>query len=357
MKNNEIETHQIQTNDDEISLKDLIFKIREIWQYLLSKWVIITVIGLLSASLGLVYSIFKDPKYKATLSFSVIERSSSGGGLSALAGQFGFNVGASGESIFSGSNMIELLQSRNLIERTLLSAVEIDGKPCRLIEYYRELNPPEEDDTISKSISYPLDLEREHFTRIQDSLLYDLNKTIITDKLSVEKLGKDVNIINISFLNEDELFAKYFTEKLIGIVSEFYIQTKTKNITINLGRMEIRADSVRQEYERALADQANYFDQNMNPAKRSVMVEEQKIRTRVQLAGTTYAELMKNIEILKLDLVQQTPLIQVIDTPIMPLEIEKLGKIKGIIFGGFIGGFLIVGWLLAVYYYRRIMQE
>jgi hypothetical protein len=41
----------------------------------------------------------------------------------------------------------------------------------------------------------------------------------------------------------------------------------------------------------------------------------------------------------------------------MPLEIERLGKIKGIIFGGFLGGFLVVGWLLAVYYYRRIMKE
>jgi hypothetical protein len=199
-------------------------------------------------------------------------------------------------------------------------------------------------------------LEREHFIRVQDSLLYDLNKTITEDKLSVEKRGKEVNIINISFLNEDELFAKLFTEKLIGIVSEFYIQTKTKNITINLERMELRADSVRQEYERALSDQADYYDQNMNPAKRSVMVEQQKIQTRIQLAGTTYTELMRNIEILKLDLVQQTHLIQVIDTPIEPLEIEQLGKRKGIVFGGFLGGFLDVAWLLAVYYYERIME-
>jgi hypothetical protein len=311
----------------------------------------------LSASLGLLYGIFETPEYKATLSFSVIEKSSSGGGLSALAGQFGFNIGASGESVFSGNNMIELLQSRNLIEGTLLSAVEINGKLCRLIEYYRELNPPDDDDSISKSTSYPLNLEREHFIRVQDSLLYDLNKTITEDKLSVEKRGKDVNIIDISFINDDELFAKLFTEKLIGIVSEFYIQTKTKNITINLERMETRADSVRREYERALSDQADYYDQNMNPAKRSVMVEQQKIQTRIQLAGTTYVELMKNIEILKLDLVQQTPLIQVIDTPIMPLEIERLGKRKGVVFGGLLGGFLVVAWLLAVYYYRRIMQE
>jgi primosomal protein N'' len=358
MTNIENKTHQkIQTNDDEISLKDLILKIKEIWSYLLTKWVIITVIGMSGALLGLLYSLFETPEYKATLSFSVIEKSTSGGSLSALAGQFGLNAGLSGDGVFSGNNMIELLQSRNLIERTLLSNVEIDGKHCRLIEYYREFNPPDDDDTISKNISFPLDLDREHFSRAQDSLLYVLNEEITLNKLSVDKEKKDVNIINISFVNQDELFAKLFTENLISIVSEFYIQTKTKNTKANLDMMKVRADSVRKEYETALLANAEYYDQNMNPSKRSVMVEQQKIQTKVQLTGTTYAELVKNIEILKLDLIQQTPLIQVIDTPIMPLEIEQLGKIKGIILGGFLGGFLIVAWLLTVNFYRRVMQE
>ncbi|MDR0725027.1 MAG: hypothetical protein LBF59_03330 [Prevotellaceae bacterium] len=357
MANRENETRQIQVNDDEISLKDLILKIREIWRYLLSKWAIIVIVGVLSASAGLLYSFSKTPEYKATLSFSVIEKSSSGGGLSALAGQFGFNVGSSTEGVFSGNNMIELLQSRNLIERTLLSEIDVDGKRCRLIDYYRELNPPKEEDELSDKISFPLGLEREFFTREQDSLLYTLNKAITTEKLSIDKQKKDVNIITLSFFNENELFAKLFTEKLISIVSEFYIQTKTKNIKVNLDRMEMRSDSVGKAYEQALVALAEFIDRNKNLSKRTETVEQQKIQTRVQLMGTTYAELVKNIEILKLDLVQQTPLIQIIDTPIMPLEIVGFGKIKGIILGGFLGGFLIVVWLLAVYFYKRIMQE
>jgi uncharacterized protein involved in exopolysaccharide biosynthesis len=357
MRNKDNEVHQMRTtNDDEISLRDLILRIRNIWDYLLSKWIIIVIVVMLGASTGLLYSFVKTPEYKAILSFSVIERNSTGGGLSALAGQFGLNVGSSNEGIFSGNNMIELLQSRNLTERTLLSEVKVNGKRCRLVDYYIELNPPEENNEISATISFPLEMEREYFTRAQDSLLYDLNKTITTDKLFINKQKKDVNIITLSFLNEDELFAKLFTEKLIGIASEFYIQTKTKNIKSNLDMMEARADSVKKEYEQALEALAKYSDQNTNPAKLSIMVERQKIQTKVQLSGTTYTELMKNIEILKLELVQQTPLIQVIDIPIMPLEIARLGKVIGIILGGFLGGFLIVTWLLVAYFYRRIIQ-
>ncbi|MDR2027256.1 MAG: hypothetical protein LBQ01_06845 [Prevotellaceae bacterium] len=357
MANRENETHQAQIDDDEISLKDLIFKIREIWAYLLSKWVTIVIVGVLSAALGLLYSIVETPEYNATLSFSVIEKGTPGGSLASLAGQFGFNLGSSGEGVFSGNNMVELLQSRNLIEQTLLSKVNINGKDCRLIEYYRELNPPDEDDSIGRSISFPPDLDRENFSRMQDSLLYDLNRKITEDKLSVDKQKKDVNIIHVSFLNDDELFAKLFTEKLIGIVSEFYIQIKTKNIKTNLEVLEWRADSVRREYEEALLALAVFLDQNLHPSKRSGMVDQQKFQTKIQLTGTAYAELVKHVEIMKLDLAQQTPLIQIIDTPIMPLEIERLGKAKGIVLGGFLGGFLIVAWLLAVYFYRRVMQE
>jgi primosomal protein N'' len=351
---------EIQTNEDEISLKDLILKIIEIGKYLFSKWVIIVIATVLCASLGLVYSINKTPQYVAGLTFSVIEKGSSGGGMASLAGQFGFNIGGGGAGVFSGSNMIELLQSRNLIERTLLHETVINGKPCRIIDFYREINPPEEDEdeeeTPKEIIDFPLGLDRADFSRKQDSLLYLFSMGITTKKLTISKQKKDVNIIGISFLNKHELFAKLFTETLIEVVSDFYIQTKTKNTKINLDAMISRADSIKKEFDKSLEDMARYSDQNMNAAKQIVRVEQQKIQTKVQLTGTAYAELTKNIEILKLDLAQQTPLIQVIDKPIMPLSIASFGKIKGIILGGFLGGFLIVGWLLAVYFYRKIMQ-
>jgi hypothetical protein len=356
MTSRENETNQIQVNKDEISLKDLILKIREICGYILSKWVIILIIGVLGASAGFLYSLSKTSEYEATLSFSVVEKSSSGGGLSTLAGQFGLNVGSSTEGVFSGNNMIELLQSRNLIERTLLSEIEVNGKRCRLIDYYIELNSPKEESKVRATISFPLGLEREHFTRAQDSLLYALNKAIITKKLSIDRQKRDANIITISFFNKDELFAKLFTEKLISIVSEFYIQTKTKDIKVNLDMMKVRADSIGKEYKQALVVQAEFVDQNKNLSKRSEMIEQQNVQIKIQLMGTTYAELLKNIETLKLELVLQTPLIQVIDVPIMPLEIKRFDKIREIMFGGFWGGFLIVVWLLVVYFYKRIMQ-
>jgi len=347
-----------QTNEDEISLKELILQIKEIWNYLLSKWKLIVVVGLLGGALGFAYSFTKKVNYKAVLTFSVIEKGSQGGGLSSLAGQFGFNVGSpsGGLGVFSGSNMIELLQSRNLIERTLLHELKINNKTYRLINYYQEINPPKNNkQQETKEINFPLGLEREKFSREQDSLLYTLSQQITEKKLSVSKGSKDVSIIKMSFQNEDELFAKLFTETLIDVVTDFYIKTKTKTTRDNLSVMQQQTDSTKTEYEKALEKQALFADGNRNSARQIVGVEQIKYATAVEIAGKAYAELVKNVEVLKLDLAQETPLIQIIDSPIMPLEKQGFGKTKGIILGGFLGGFLIVGWLLAGRFYRKIM--
>jgi hypothetical protein len=189
-----------------------------------------------------------------------------------------------------------------------------------------------------------------------DSLLYALNREITEKKLSIKKQKNDINIIQITFINHDELFAKLYTEQLIDIATEFYIQIKTQNLKANLAILKTQADSVRKEYEKAISAQAKYFDQNTGPSKNTVMVEPRKIHTTIQLTGATYAEMAKNIEIMKLDLIRQTPLIQIIDAPVMPLETQRFGKIQGITFGGFTGACLSITILLAIYLYRRIIS-
>jgi len=50
---------------------------------------------------------------------------------------------------------------------------------------------------------------------------------------------------------------------------------------------------------------------------------------------------------------KETPLIQVIDTPILPLKKERLGKAMGIVLGGILAGFLIVLVLIV----RKVVNE
>ena len=65
------------------------------------------------------------------------------------------------------------------------------------------------------------------------------------------------------------------------------------------------------------------------------------------------SEVVKQSELDKVTLRKETPLIQIIDRPILPLAKERFGKAKGIVMGGFLAGFLMVLGLII----RRIFKQ
>ena len=66
----------------------------------------------------------------------------------------------------------------------------------------------------------------------------------------------------------------------------------------------------------------------------------------VQANGTVYGELLKQLEVSKISLRRETPLIQIIDEPRIPLDNDKPGRLKtGIIFS-LLGGIACFFYLL-----------
>ena len=59
-----------------------------------------------------------------------------------------------------------------------------------------------------------------------------------------------------------------------------------------------------------------------------------------------YSEVLRNLEITRFSLMNNTPLIQIIDGPRYPLPYEKPSKRKALIIGGFLGGFLCCLYLI-----------
>ena len=52
----------------------------------------------------------------------------------------------------------------------------------------------------------------------------------------------------------------------------------------------------------------------------------------VKVLNTMYLELVKNLEILKMTLLEDTPIIQVVDYPILPLQSVKTNNLLGVYF-------------------------
>lgn len=348
------------TNEtDEISLKELILKGKEWFSYLLLQWKIILLAGIIGSILGLTYSILKKPIYTATLSFA-LEGDQDGGGLSGalgLVGSLGLDLGGSPGGIFTGSNLTELFKSRSMVEQTLLTPVKVDGKQISLAEMYIQNNEWRKkwnEDVKLKNIQFLPNAQRKGFTRVHDSILGSIYQKLSDGGLEVEQKDKKISIITIEVSSKNELFAKNFCEALVQQVGRFYVDTKSKKARMNMDILERQTDSIRGELNGAITGVAVATDNtfNLNPALNVRRAPSARRQVDVQANTAILTELVKQTEMAKVTLRRETPLIQVVDRPILPLAKEQFGKIKGIILGGFLVGFLTVLYLI----FKRIIK-
>jgi Chain length determinant protein len=349
----------------EISFVELLAEVKKYWSFLLSKWLMILIFGLIGAALGLIASFIVKPKYTAHLSFSLIEKSSGGGGLADLASSFGFTgLGGGSGSAFSGDNLLEIMQSRYAVEKTLLTPVNYNGKKENLVEVYIEFSELRKGWLKNKKnielqkLSYPIGQKRESFSRTQDSVLFTIYDAIVKSKsLTVIRKDKKIAIVNVNVVSVDEQFSKLFEENLMSQTYRFYKETKTAQARENVNMMQHTADSIKALYEGAIYKSAGISSVNINQALQFAAVPRIKQEHNAQLYGTVYAEVLKNLETLKLDMARETPIVQVIDEPRYPLQKDRLGKGKGIVLGGFIAGFLIVAFLLGSLFIKDSLKE
>ena len=318
-----------ETQTDEMSLKDLIIIIKEWTHYLKSQWIIFVIVSFLGGLGGLAYAYFKKPLYIAETTFVLEDEKSGGmGNYAGLASQFGINMGMEGgQGVFEGENLLALMRSRLMMEKALMSAITIDGKVQTLIEFYIDINRLREEwvknGSALKEIHFPVNSDPSEFSSDQNSLLSGFHQSLINDFLVVEKLDKKSGIISLVVKSESELFAKYLSDALTKEVSEFYIETKTKKSSDNVKILQHQTDSVRRELNSSMVGMASSIDANPNPnmARQILRVTSQRKEGDVQINQAILVQLVQNVEIAKMSLRTETPLIQIIDSPIFPLKV------------------------------------
>jgi len=351
-----------QKTNDEISLKELLEKAKEWYTYLQSQWKIIVLAGIAGAALGLTYSFIKKPIYTATLSFAVEdEKGGGGGGLGSalgLASTLGIDLGGGGGSIFTGSNLTELFKSRSMVEQTLMTPATVNGKVISLAEMYIQINDWRDnwnDNPKYRGIQFLPDIKRKYFTRTHDSILGVMYEKISKGGLSIGQKDKKIAIINMDVSSTNELFSKYFCEALAKQVGKFYVDTKSKKARMNMAILQKQSDSIRAELNGAITGVAVANDNTfmLNPALNVRRAPSARRQVDVQANTAILTELVKQSELAKVTVRKETPLIQVIDRPILPLPKENFGKVKGLVTGSLLLGILAILVLIA----RRILKQ
>jgi hypothetical protein len=320
--------------------------------------------GVIGGIIGFTYAYFQKPTYKAVLTFA-LEEDKGGGGMSGalgLASQFGFDIGGNGGGAFAGSNLIELMKSRLLVEKTLLNPIEVEGKSISIAEYYIQINKMREawdKNPALKNIQFLPNADREKFTLKQDSILKGIYSSLTAPgNLTIAQKDKKVSITSIEVVSLNEKFSKIFCENLAKETSEYYVEIKSKKARMNVEILQKQVDSIRNQFNTSINDVAIASDGifNLNPALRSKGTQPAKRQVDLQINTTMLTSLVSNLEMSKMALRKETPLIQIIDRPIFPLEKAKVGKLKSIVLGGFLAGFLTVLYLVFTTLYKKMIS-
>ena len=304
-------------------------------------WRQILLVAFIGALLGVGYSLIRHTTYTAKLTFVVEESKASGGSIaSALAGQVGLDLGglAGGTTgVLAGDNVLELLKSRSLLKKTLLTAYQdssVESIADKYAAVYHWKERWKSNENIAREVNFPVG--QKQFSRLEDSLLQTITTRILENELLISKPDKKLGFFDIQVSTRDEKLSQLICERLLKITTDFYVDTKTKRLTNNIARLQRRADSlgVLLDKKTFSAAEASQLLLDANPAYSTPTVDAEISSRNKYIQGTVYAEIIKNLEVSKTSLIQETPTIQVVDRPELPLKKNKLWWLLA----GFVGG-------------------
>lgn len=306
------------------SLRDMLLLMREYaWELLKNAyWFPIVAIVLM----GLTY--FKTRGlpiyYTATVSMMINDDKPALSGIMQLAGQLGLG-GGGGE--LRSEKIADLLSSQNMIYNALLKKITINGKKDLLFNHYLDLFKSQEQtdtDTLTNGFRF-VEKPIASFTLQENTVAKFIYSNIINQYLSINT-GKS-GIIRANCRTSSEAFSKEFVEALANTLSGYYTNKAVEQQERTYKIVRERCDSLERALYSAEYGMANWIDENKAvlragtlPARRAI--KQDQFKREAEILNVMYVEAIKNRELAHINLLMNTPIIQIIDYPLYPLNKE-----------------------------------
>ncbi|MEJ5145910.1 lipopolysaccharide biosynthesis protein [Sphingobacterium sp. MYb388] len=351
--------------DDEMSLKELFLQVQYYCLIVLKKWWLITIVGGLGFGIAYYFESKKPILYTATTTF-VLETGNAGArsNVSNLSSMFGLDVGGTTNDLFQGESLLELYRSNSIIKEVLLSQLVQDSSTLliqKLFMINEELKEEitADDQLLIANSHFLLHPESEEM-RQRDSILNNAAKVVRNNYFKVFYPNAKANIIRVDVNAEDEAFAKSFNTYLVSKVNDLYMEIKAGKSYLNIKTLQFKVDSVRAVVNSAISSSAVSIDMtpNLNPTRGALrVIPTQEAQMKVETNKSLLAELNRNLEMTKLSLSKETPLIKVIDESFYPLDKTYPKEIRQGIIGCIAGVMITMVLILCFSFYQKVMKE
>lgn len=359
MKDNLPEKNNSEVEEQEMTLRDLLFKIRDFYLELRQNWKIVLLCVALSLAGFLVNAFLTPPKFPAQLTFMVREDSKSGlGSVAGILGQFGFGGGNSSE--YNLDKIIELAKSRHILQAALFDSATLDGKRDYLANHVIEIYNFREKwrkDTLLRDFRF-IHSDVERFDRRENKALKSLHQYMVGEKTAFVAAGysKQTSILNITVYARHEALSIALVEALYGHLSRFYIEQSTAQSRQTVRNLELRRDSIRALLTASERSLARTEDRTLGLLLKEDKVPQKRLGTDVQILNLMYAEAIKNLETASFLLKNATPVFMEIDRPLAPIKPVRASKKMALALGLGLGFLLAVTWIFGRKFARNFLS-
>ena len=263
----------------------------------------------------------KPPIYTswATVVLPESKTSSSLGNLAGLASQFGVNVPMDNSADLSSPSLYpEIIKSRTFAEKILNKEFYTDKYKKKLplinILTFGDEAPNKGIDTL---ITEALNILNEDYISYYQEPKSSFSKiTISAPEPSLAKNLADEVLYELEKLN------RYF---------------KNKNVTEKIEFITNRILSVEIDLRNSEKELRDFRQKNMQISSPSLLLQEDRLQSEVEIQKGIYLTLKQQLELSKIEEIQEKSIVQILDKPVMPIRPSNKNLVFGVALSIFVG--------------------
>ena len=366
------------SQENELTLKDIILVTKEYIQEIIKRWKIFPIVIIPIAVLLLFSAITHRTVYPGQITFLVTKDEVSPGGIQDILGNFGMGMSQNDESALQ--KVLQLFQSRRIIENTLFEKITVYGKEDfianhiiktysleDLFENYKVMGfigGKEWMDSLENVGNFRyVHGRKDDFNLTELRMLKVLyNQFVGNGELGIEPMIRSTideksGIMSIFLSTVDENLTAEILLKLYDRLSQYYIDKTIEKQKKIYDIAQFKADSIQAELTLADKALAEFEDANRNLVWVRGELKRTKLQRQARLLEILYAETIKQLELSDFALRRKTPYVQIIDEPSRPINPLEKSKFKALLIAFVVGSVIAIIYIVLSKMVRDALKE
>lgn len=220
------------------------------------------------------------------------------------------------------------------LELFKLNVTTRKGEKMTFSQFYNKYVLDDDIDTVHTKLKYPLNKDYVAVTYQTEKNIKDLRKRITSS------IDKKTGIITFNIKMPDPMVAALVTSFSMEYVKEYVINYRTEKLKRDLTFLSERLDAAKGKYYNNQVKKAQYSDQNqLSMIKvQSADLQRERIESEYKLSSSFYNTLLQKYEEAKLKVQQETPVLKVLEPPVVPNKRSEPKRTITVLIATFLGG-------------------